>query len=564
MPKVHVLQGPSSTSPPSREPPHRTVSFCRYSCIYSIGYVVNLILIPFKAYISEPLPWMLQPVSLNTTWLTAKDSTSFAAFANSSIAFFASKYNQNTVPSDRVFTRDNEANTYLLRFTIALPPAGDNNCANHMHRFPGAIFYSQGVAAFVCDFIAQNATSRLLRPMYACQYDTVAGVDIATSCTWAIPTGEDPIISTYQMYHAVQLLETPFFCWLTFGVRLGLMGFIMYQLWHLYYRHYGPLLCNLQAIGLDDGGSIQSYVVQLGDPTWLILSHPFMSLIMLLDCFLNVGPAGTASCRTSQLTDVGQFCLGCLYGSRMVWASYFTMRYSTPLVKYMHWENYFQPVDPGVMALTASVYAGPVMYMTTGTPIVQLFQRINYAVVPPTLTHERVEGTISMLVILLLFASVPLVNSFVAQYVNRNHTKFKPTVTENFGTTRFNDWKHRCLFWFRRLTLCSKNEGGSMYHLFAENPRYKKFPLVSTRGSDCFVYGWDDAADAYVHQVRLSLMHAALDRQTICPALAILICPSAHPAFAAGTVNAHSCNQWPPPPSGSIVHFGAKCCQWVQ
>ncbi|KAF0695226.1 hypothetical protein As57867_013897, partial [Aphanomyces stellatus] len=364
MPKVHVLQAPSSA--PERLPPNRKVRYCRTSRLYTIGYVLNLLLIPFKAYITEPLPWTLQPLSLNTTWLTAKDSTTFGAYANSSVVFFASKYNLETVPSDRVFTRDTEANMYLLRFTIALPPAGDSNCANHMPSFPGALFYSQGMVVFVCDFIAQNATSRLLRPTYECQYDTLAGVDIATSCTWAIPTADNgPTVSTYQVYHAVQLLETPFFGWLNFGVRLGLMGFILYQLWHLYYRHYGPLLCNLHALGLDDGGSIEYYVVQIGDPTWLILNHPFVSLIMLLDCFFNVGYGGAACCRTSQLTDMGQFCLGCLYGSRTVWASYFTMRYATPLLKHMQWENKFQPVDPGVMALTASFYAGPLMYITS-------------------------------------------------------------------------------------------------------------------------------------------------------------------------------------------------------
>ncbi|KAF0695225.1 Aste57867_13947 [Aphanomyces stellatus] len=559
MPKVHALQRPSLTLPP-----RRTVSFCRSSRLYSIGYVLNLLLIPFKAYISEPLPWTLEPLGLNITWLAAKTESPFASYANSSIAFFASKYNPETILPDRVFTRDIASNTHVLRFTIALPPVGDSNCANHMHRFPGAVFYSQGKAAFVCDFIARNATSRLLPPMYACQYDTLlAWVDIATSCTWAIPIADNgPIVSTYQVYHAVQLLETPFFSWLTFSVRLGLMGFILYQLWHLYYRHYGPLLCNLHDFGLDNDGTIQIYIVQLGDPTWLILNHPFVSLIMLLDCFFNVGYGGAACCRTSQLTDMGQFCLGCLYGSRTVWASYFTMRYATPLLKHMQWENKFQPVDPGVMALTASFYAGPLMYITSRTSLVWLFQWMNYVAVPQAQRQERVEG--SILAFLLLLASVPLINSFLAQFVHRHRTKHKSNATEKFVSTRFNDWKHRYLYWFRRLHTCSIKEGGSLYHLVAENPRYKKFPLVSTRGSDCFVYGWDDNTDAYVHQVRLSLMDAALDRQTTCPALAVSICPTDHPTFAAGVMNAHVCGQSTVTPSRKSIHIGANQCQWMQ
>ncbi|KAF0689165.1 hypothetical protein As57867_019279, partial [Aphanomyces stellatus] len=247
-----------------------------------------------------------------------------------------------------------------------------------------------------------------------------------------------------------------------------------------------------------------------------------------------------------------------------VWASYFTMRYATPLLKHMQWENKFQPVDPGVMALTASFYAGPLMYITSRTSLVLLFQWMNSVTVPQAQLHERVEGTVGMLAFLSLLASVPLVNSFLAQYVHRHHTKHKSNATERFMTTRFNDWKHRYLYWFRRLHLCSRKEGATLYHLFAENPRYKKFPLVSTRGSDCFVYGWDEAAKAYIHQVRLSLMDAALDRQTTWPALTIPICPSAHPTFAAGVLNTHLCGKWTSPPSGKSVHFGANQCQWVQ
>ncbi|KAF0715173.1 Aste57867_3535 [Aphanomyces stellatus] len=553
--KVHALPAPPT--------PRRRIYFCLHSRIYTVGYVLNLILMPFKAYLTEPLPWTLQPLSLDTAWLEAKTASPFAGFANTTMAFFASKYNHESVAPDRVFTRDTEANTYLLRFTIALPPDGDARCVNHMHQFPGAIFYSQGMAAFVCTFVSRNATTRLNYPMHQCQYDTVVGIDIATSCTWAMPIGLED--SSYQVYHAVQLLETPLFSWLNLCVRVGLMGLIIYLLWHLYYRHYAPLVYNLREWGLGGGTNQASYVVQLGDPTWLILNHPLVSLIMLLDCFFNVGYGGAACCRTSQLTDMGQFCLGCLYGSRTVWSSYFTMRYSTPLLKYMQWENEFQPVDPGVMALTASFYAGPLVYLISRTPLVLMFQWMNYVTVPESQRLERVEGAMSMLSFLLLLASVPLIHSFVAQYGHRHHTNHESSATERFVTTRFNDWKHRYLFWFRRLHLCSRKEGGTLYRLFAENPRYKKYPLVSTRGSDCFVYGWDADADAYVHQVRLSLVYAALDRQTTCPSQAIPICPADHPTYAAGVMNAHVCGQSVSPPSSrKSIHMGANECQWMQ
>ncbi|KAF0688651.1 Aste57867_19763 [Aphanomyces stellatus] len=553
MSKVHALQ--ESTPSPLR----RTVVFCKHSRVYTIGFVLNLILIPFKAYISEPLPWTVKSVTLNTTWLDAKDATSFDKFATATVAFLAAKYNYETVPPNRVFLKD--ANSYVLRFTLALPPTGDDNCVHHMHRFPGALLYSHGTAKFVCTFVGRNTTTRFLYPMHQCQYDTFAGVNFAVSCTWAttMPSSDE---ATYAFYHGVQLLVTPSFTWMVFCVRCGLFGFILHTLWRQYYRHYGPLATNLATFGLDERCAL--YVIQLGDPASIVLSHPFVSLVMVLDCLVNCAYAGAANSRASQLTDVGQFCLGCLYGSRTVWASYMAMRYATPLLKSMQWEKYFDPVDPGMMALTVSFYAGPLVYLMSRTPFVWVFQWLNSIALPLDQTEARLDAGPGLLFLLVVLATVPIVNSFVAQSIHRRRTRLGRSATEKFVTTHFNDWKHRFLFRFRCLDQCSRNEGGTLYRIFGENPRYKKVPLVSTRGSDCFIYGWDETAGAFVHQVRLSLIHVALDTQTTCPALVIPICPTTHPTYAANVIDAQVCAKSPLPPSQKILHRGANNCQWMK
>ncbi|KAF0717587.1 Aste57867_2215 [Aphanomyces stellatus] len=570
MPKVHVQQRLPS-------PPRRSVRFCPSSLVYTVGYVVNLALIPFKAYMSEPFPWQLQSLSSFNLNLDAP----FDIFANTTVTYFASKYNQDTVKQGIVFTKDTDGNSYLLRFSQALPPASDTQCVHYMCYFPGtepsdraalkpagAVFYSQGMAAFVCDYVAQNASNRLTgQTSFECQQATFLGLRVAATCTWIVMSPFDT--NNYDIYHAVQLLEAPVTSWVKFGLRCGLFGYIARTVWQLYYRHYGPLLHNLRTLGLQKSTDSCGYKVLLGDPTWLILSHPFVSLFMLVDCFVNASYAGAANSRTSQVSDIGEFCLGCLYGSRTVWAAYTLMRYATPLIHQKAWEKYFQPVDPGLLALTSSFYSGPLMYLFSRTRIVLAYQWLQSSLVPQAKRLHSVESFPLMVTLLITMATLPMAHSFVTHAI-RNHrighatSTFATRTPDKFASRHFNDWKHWLLIlrWPRGHDGATK-EGGTLYHLFDTNPRYRNFPLFSTRGSDCFVYCVDADTGSIVHQVRLSLIYA-LNRQTTCPTLAIPICPSDHPTCAVGNLDGYVCGpSKQSPPSVKCLHLGANACQWI-
>ncbi|KAF0717588.1 Aste57867_2216 [Aphanomyces stellatus] len=556
MRKVYVQRVPSRVPPPLRH----SVSFCPYSLVYSVGYVLNLVLIPFKAYLSEPFPWQLQPLSSLNLNLDAP----FDVFSNTTVTYFATKYNQESVPPDVVFTKDRDANTYLVRFLLALPPAGDARCVDYLHYFPGADFFSKGMTTFVCDYVGQNASSRLSDQSYECQQIAFLGVRVAVSCTWVDVSPFDA--NEYFVFHAAQLLEAPWVSWVNFGLRCGLFGYIARAMWYMYYRHYGPLLHNLRTLGLPNSRDSHGYEVQLGDPSWLILSHPFVSLFMLLDCIANALYGGAANSRTSQVSDIGEFCLGCLYGSRTVWAAYMLMRYATSWIHRKQWEQYFEPVDSSFLALTASFYAGPLMYLFSRTQVMWIYQWLQALLIPEAQRQHGVESSPLMLMFLVVMASVPLVVSFVNRTIHhhrKSHIRSKdPTGTlDEFASKHYSDWKQWFLFrWLRGHDGATK-EGGTLYHLFDTNPRYRKFPLFSTRGSDCFVYCVDAATSSIVRQVRLSLIHA-LDRQTTCTSLAIPICPSDHPTCAVSMLDASVCSQ--ASPSGKCLHLGANDCQWMK
>ncbi|KAF0688634.1 Aste57867_19746 [Aphanomyces stellatus] len=537
MTKVHVQRGPI--------PPTASVKFSTLSLVYTTGYVVNLVLMPFKAYLSEPFPWNLQPLSSDLL----PSNGSYEAFANATYSYLSAKYNNSTNAASVVFSRDTDTNTYMLRNTIKLPEQGDDRCMQYMPLFPGAIFYSYGVTSFVCDFLARNASGRLESTLFYCQEDILANTKFGVSCTWAELSNDAASASTYEIYHAVQIVESVVLSWAKFGLRAVHSCYIVFLIWNLYYRHYEPLVHNLRTIGLDDKSC--RYIVQLGDPTWLILSHPFVSAIMVIDNYICLGYGSAAINRTSQGTDVGEFCLGCLYGSRTVWAAYAAMRYTTPIIKCMQWEQNFQPVDPGLLALLAIFYAGPVMYVVTRTPIICIFQWLDAVAVPPAQRNQLLEGDPGVVVFFLMMAMVPFVTSFLAQLMLRHCKQCKRFDKRRqsiltYTSLRFNDWKHRVLFYWQRRHVCVNYIGGTLYLLYDENPRYQKLPLFSSRGSDCFVTCWDDVGVAK-SRVRLSLIQA-LDCQLNCASLAIPLCHSHHDVLAVG----------------KRLHLGANNCQWIQ
>ncbi|KAF0695035.1 Aste57867_14116 [Aphanomyces stellatus] len=548
MTKVYAEDGPSLAAVP------RTVRISTRSLIYTVGFILNLVLMPFKAYMSEPLPWNIQSPFLNYT-----STDSFDSFTNKSASFLSAKYNHATLPASTIFARDLTANTYILRYAIQLPRNGDSSCAKYMQAFPGSGAYSEGVARSVCTFVAQNATARLASAQLACQHDMVSVFGVAVCCTWTELFDQEQ--DMYQVYHSSLLFEPPLFTWTKFGYRGCLSCFVGYIIWHKYYREFDPLMRNLRAIGLDD--KYKRYVVQLGDPTWLVLSHPLVSLAMVLDILVNSVYGGAAIFRTSQLNDMFQFFLGSLYGSRTVWAAYLAMRYMTPVTKYMNWEHCFQPVDAGLLALTASIYAGPVFYFISHTPVVWVFQYIGALPVPAEKKAEQYDAAASTFAILLTMASVPIINSFVSQRLHEHRKKNAPPATGpqvKYAHGNFNDWKHRIMYrWHKQST--NVIEGGAIYQLFDEHPQTKKLPIFSARGSDCFVFCVDDAG-VIERQVRLSLIHA-LDLSTKCRVLSI--CPACHTHRAVGGVDEMQCDDTvkASPTQKYRVHFGANNCRWI-
>ncbi|KAF0688638.1 Aste57867_19750 [Aphanomyces stellatus] len=559
MAKVHVHQAAAAPAPSNLQ---RPVRIGKLALFYVCLFTLNLITIPLKAYLSEPLPWTLRQPALNLTL-----TMSFDGYVNSTYQYFTAKYNNQTLAPTTAFFRNSSDNSMLLRTTLSLPSNDVVNCNKYLFQFPGAVFYSRGMVRFVCSFLAQKAaTQHASVPAYMCQHNKLLGISLAEACTW-IELASHVGNNSFTVYHVTQLLENATWSWIKFGMRCALACYIVWFLWQHVDHDYRPLLRNLPTIGLGENpaANCSSYVVHVGDPTWLILSHPFVTAFMVIDCAYCAPYSAIAVNRVSQVSNIEEFLLGSLYGSRLVWASYGTMRYFSSRIKRFNLEEYFAPMDSGLLALIVSFYSGPFIYMIVHSPVILIFQWQQQVFVPSTKQLIETEGILGAITFLLMFGILPLIQSWTACYIRRCRTKSATLVVgepSRYASVQFNDWKHRAMLIHHGRIPTTHLSGGTMYALFDEDPKYRKLQLFSTRGSDCFVSCLDQNGVLTRH-VRLSLL-CALDFQTSSAGAAILTCPQHHANTVVCRIDDHMCGILNLSPQlNYCVHRSAANSRWL-
>ncbi|KAH9124106.1 hypothetical protein AeMF1_005072 [Aphanomyces euteiches] len=294
----------------NRPPPR--VLFCRVSLLYTAFFIANLLAVPLKVYITETVPWRLPTAEFNSSRVLE----SFQELAQSS-----------TKPLVRTTWG------YVLRYTLDLPSSPATDCTHYMLQFPVALFYDPALRQLACNVMAHNYSTS---SAFECESAYLGTLFFANACLWIEPAASSK--------HAAVVF--------TFGgtTHEPLMFCCILRLMYLdYYRHYKPLVMNLKTLGLL-GERYAMYLVEMGDPAFLILTNPWMTLLLGLHFYLDIVFVGLASVRTSQLVDFGEFCLGCLYCASLMWYGYLALRTATFFVKRYHWEAYCLSVDPGYLA----------------------------------------------------------------------------------------------------------------------------------------------------------------------------------------------------------------------
>ncbi|KAH9150789.1 hypothetical protein AeRB84_006434 [Aphanomyces euteiches] len=497
--------------------PKATARFSRLSLFYTGLFVLKLASTPLLAYLTEPLPWLI-PQRTVIAW------DSFDAFNEATFEYLHSLYNSHTMDHNQVTHFDSHTLTYVARRQLALPcesiPFESLNA--HLIEFPGIMFSGLGERTF-------------------CEQVYYYGTVLMDGCIWLEPLphddGNDACRDVDMAYRGAVVLESAHWSWFKLILRPLLTLFILHVLWHRYCRHYFPLLHALQEIGVND--TFTRYVVIVGGPTYLILSHPSVSIVMAADIVSTPSYIAWSTLRVCQFSDWSAFCLGCLYSMRFVWEGYLAMRLLSFIAKARKWENKFAPIDPGVpwlcrSALWRAHFESLWQYVVDGDFSFHVEFMLAKGV--GNARHRRgdghdymhaIDGFLSITHVVRIatatnvsanalvwfqgpvarqwtnftdyFCSNPhlqRIHAIASTVLSTSRHPERPTrgprehhLTHLHGQRAFNDVKNRFFFSLMRWHVPEPPDkiGGSLHGLLQSHPEYRQMPLLSCRAADCFV-----------------------------------------------------------------------------
>ncbi|EQC25245.1 hypothetical protein SDRG_16883 [Saprolegnia diclina VS20] len=522
MPSAKIAVGPLLPGAP-RHVVHRNA----FAFFVSMGILLNISLMPMKAYLSEHLPWMRET--------QAPASSNFTEFNASTLLQYQAKYNISTLPPNCIYFNDAAAGVELVRVDLDMAThaaiARDDCVSAFLLGKPGVIYYTTSIRLLLCDLAAANASSFHLLAWQnrgTCVYNTYFGLYIGHQCVWITA---DDVAHAHRLTisMAIAAYAATAWLWCKLAFRVGISLVTLYLLYAKYYRHCLDLESLLRSHGHKRVCNKHwRYEVIWGDPTALILLNPAIAGIFALDCWLSVDIVAVAIMRASQAHEITAMLLGCLYLSRTVWFAYAALCGVNTYLKRHKKEHLFAEVDPTLVAIAATIYGPLVTWMVGNVEfILALFHALFDLVVPTALKRDRFDGSIPSTLYSLMLASLPVVFGFTHALLRRPRTT--PRDLHLYSSFHFNNIKTRLVLSTlhilqRHLPANVPAIGGTMHRLFELAPRYKRSPTISFRGSDCYVHCFCDGV--LEERLRLSLVDD-LDRLVLEPDVAIHDAPDA-------------------------------------
>ncbi|RHY28860.1 hypothetical protein DYB32_005643 [Aphanomyces invadans] len=162
-------------------------------------------------------------------------------------------------------------------------------------------------------------------------------------------------------------------------VRLLLCVLIARIAYTAYYIHVRHLVNQLKRLPLHGHALAVRYEIVVGEPTCLVLSHPIVCWLFVLDIAMSAEYVGLACLRVSQTSDVLHFALGMLYLSRTVWCAYTALTALNSIMsrfpRYMQWLP--APANTTLLALLSLVGGGGVVaVLAHNAPLIDSFTSI--------------------------------------------------------------------------------------------------------------------------------------------------------------------------------------------
>ncbi|KDO29691.1 hypothetical protein SPRG_05642 [Saprolegnia parasitica CBS 223.65] len=510
MPKVVAVAGPAREFRVHRN---------RGAWLLCVVMLANLISIPARAYLSESFP------GLDPT-IDAPVFASFAALENATLTAYMTTYIDVSALG---YQYDDTNSIYVLRRTLNMSTTSTTlRCFQEFALgLPGLIYYTAAQLNFLCAFLASDTRLSYVN-RGSCHVDRSCALDIGHSCIWLSQRkGDHPDV--YILSYAYTAVRWNDWLWIKLFYRIAITGLVSQRLYSGYWRHVRDLEIVLRQHGHCPGLDAHKwrYELVLGDPTAIVLMDSWVAFALVVDTWLSTNTIGVAILLATQVDDLWAMFLSLVYLSRTVWFAYFGLCATAHTLKKWRFEHAFSEVDPTLVAVAVAIY-GPLLSQLSAhmEGLVRLYHWLFALCVPENAeAHENELGP-GCAMFTLMIGSLPLLYGFAhPRWARRMHAwkrKVAPAVLQDYASPLYNGLKNRVFVRFLSTlhTPTLRAEGGSVYALFATNPRYKNCPTISLRSADCFLLCYHN--EALVTKIRLSLLDN-LDRNLADPALAVRI-----------------------------------------
>ncbi|OQR96489.1 Intraflagellar Transport Protein 72/74 [Thraustotheca clavata] len=514
---------------PEPQPSHCAkypIRWAIFPAIVSMIMLINLITMPMKAYITEDLPWTNIPAS--TTF------TNFSEFNATTLTLYQRLYNQNTLPSGVSYYEDNlnKVSRKLLDIPMVVPV---EKCTESvLLGLPGVAFYGPAMVDLICAFASTN---RSVNNSYnwngrgTCLEEYYFGIKWISKCIWLTSgNGLDTTKDNRKLFtitYAVARYPSKFWSCIGFIYRVLYTGLVSYILWVSYYKHCYNLRTTLSTYGhrMNLGKDNWSYCIVIGDPTAMVLTNSRVALAFTIDICVSYSSSSLAVTRASQIEDITAMLSAFLYLSRGVWRTvwfpYLSLSIMSTVLKKFKREHQFTEVDPTIIVFVIGAYAGALSYCSANIPLfINFFHIAQRLLVPDSQQNERHEEILPFSTYVIVFLTMPLIYGFTVSFFTKR--KFAPKNMSKYRSQSYNSVKMRAIISLHQLCSlspqCTKL-GGTLYSLFASEPKYKQTPTINFCGVDVFVLCYYNGT--LQCQIRLCLL-STLDRNLNDPHLSIV------------------------------------------
>ncbi|EQC36614.1 hypothetical protein SDRG_06054 [Saprolegnia diclina VS20] len=538
------------------------VRYNRVSVVLSLGFLLNLVLMPLKAYMSEASPFDDKQFALvSANAIPEVNHTVSMAFAKTLQARFVNV----TSP----YTYDASLSAEIVRNVVPYNASGCNDQV--LTRITGSIYCPFDLPSKLTAFLCGRSSTPIARVGTAYMMNAPTGV----FAFWSSPgdvTGAGASATTATTITFMYATVRYSLFWLTtkFCVRFGLSLLIGVEAYRLYYRHVRTLRRLLRSHPLHPTPTnAVRYEIVFGEPTSLVVCHPLVIAVFMVDFWSSVEVVAQAILRVSQTKALYYTGLGAMFLSRSVWFSYATL---TALNRYLKWRRraaLFRPSSTTVVAMASFTFAGlSTNAQNAWLPTLLLYTHISkpLAEAPSDSEYYTTQALPASILYSISLCGIPFLLAIPRFTLRRLREWMHPIVKYTqvpVGGPR--DVRYRLMAWYCRLQHIYSGRrvlGGSVYDLFNIDSRFRSMMTVGQNGNDCYVFGYD--ADNHLIEItrlsllsRVDLARFGLDTGKRVRPDALVSPTAPAPHFAVGRVHLPSGNR------GLGVEFGADNSPWL-